>query len=644
VVHQILAMSTRSAENHSLKNNLSNRAEEKRLEELYSYNILDTGRDDDFDALATLAAKICGTAVAQINFIDEDSQWSKACIGAEMDRIPREHSFCDHTIRHDEDMIVPDMLEDERFKGNLFVENDPNVRFYAGIAIKSENRHNIGTICVIDVEPKELNEHQLDSLKILAKEIEVRLKLRKTNLQLEESNQQLNQTATFLKNSADLMFLIDPKLFKIREINRDVIKLLGYHPHELQNQPLSVLKPGQVFLEELNHWAGSDLEKFEFECRLQSKNGDKTWFNVQITKVDELWYATARQIEKRKEIEEKHRDTLKILKNAQRIAKVGNWVWYPQTGELNWSDEIHHLMGTDPDSYSPSLKSFMQMIPEEDRHILENTIERIIGGGSIEPFEHRVVKKDGQLIYVTQRGEIERNEHGEAVKVIGILQDITESKQAEEKILESLKEKEVMLAEIHHRVKNNLSIIIGMLQLEEFNTDNLQASEIMNSIISRIRSMALVHENLYQTSTFTYVPFDKLIEDLIKTTLKSNHYSNNPNIVIEADDVCLNINQAIPFALAVNQLIYLCFSDYENQIIFSLIDKDQSVELRIQVDGESVFSKLTEKESNSVNLFKTLLTQFKGSYMINNSKSAGQLLISFDKSDNKGSSAGNFSG
>ncbi len=162
-----------------------NNIEKKRLEELYEYEILDTEPDHDFDSLAELAAKIMNAPAAQINFIDVDRQWSKSSIGVEMENIPRSVSFCAHTVQQDSYLIIPDTYNDERFKDFPFVTNDPSVRFYAGVAIKGSRGNNIGSMCVVDVSPRELSPDELDSLKILAHEVETRLNLQKSNKEAE---------------------------------------------------------------------------------------------------------------------------------------------------------------------------------------------------------------------------------------------------------------------------------------------------------------------------------------------------------------------------------------------------------------------------------------------------------------------------
>jgi len=219
--------------------------EKDRLEELYEYEILDTGPDADFDSLTKLAANILKAPVAQINFIDRDQQWSKSNVGVEMEYLPRSISFCSHTIQQESLLVVPDTLHDDRFKEFPFVAEEPNVRFYAGVPIKGSRGHNIGSVCVVDLNPRELNPEEIESLKIIAREVEARLNLLKKNRELIESNEKLIRTTRFLDNSADLMFLIDPNRYRIERINQEVKQILGFDRNQIEGKPLSVLSPGE---------------------------------------------------------------------------------------------------------------------------------------------------------------------------------------------------------------------------------------------------------------------------------------------------------------------------------------------------------------------------------------------------------------
>jgi len=187
--------------------------EVQRLKALEAYKILDTKSEESFDNLAELAATICGTPVALISLMDKDRQWFKASFGSEAQEAPRGVTFCQYTILREELMEVGDATLDPRFCDLPTVTNDPGLRFYAGKSLKDHEGHALGTICVIDYQPRSLTSSQLRALEILGKEAENLLTLHKEKQQLEQltlKNQEIsNYNQTLLDHAGDVVFILD---------------------------------------------------------------------------------------------------------------------------------------------------------------------------------------------------------------------------------------------------------------------------------------------------------------------------------------------------------------------------------------------------------------------------------------------------
>ena len=165
--------------------------EAKRLENLKSYHILDKLPEEEYDAITKIASVICNTPIALISIIDESRQWFKSKHGLNATETPREFSFCAHSIlQPDELFIINDARKDKRFFDSSLITSDPNVFFYAGAPLNSSEGYSLGTLCVIDNEPKKLNNTQKESLSLLAKQVVTLLELRKKNRELAESNKQ----------------------------------------------------------------------------------------------------------------------------------------------------------------------------------------------------------------------------------------------------------------------------------------------------------------------------------------------------------------------------------------------------------------------------------------------------------------------
>ncbi|APE18196.1 sensor domain-containing diguanylate cyclase [Mycolicibacterium pallens] len=162
--------------------------ERERLNVLADYNIMDSLPEQAYNDFAKLASAICGTPIALITLLDEQRQWFKANIGLGVSETPRSQAFCAHAIMNpDEVMTVEDARADERFVSNPLVTGDPGIRFYAGAPLVAPTGEALGTICVIDRQPRTLTETQREALEILSREIIVQLELRRSIETLEQA-------------------------------------------------------------------------------------------------------------------------------------------------------------------------------------------------------------------------------------------------------------------------------------------------------------------------------------------------------------------------------------------------------------------------------------------------------------------------
>ena len=177
--------------------------ENQRLEILNQYDILDTLPESDFDDITRIAAEICNTPIALVSLVDAERQWFKSHLGLDTHETKREYSFCAHAILEpDKVMVVPDSSQDQRFATNPLATGDPYVVFYAGAPLTTPTGHALGTLCVIDSIPRNLNPDQISALKALANQVVSQLELRKKiremeamSSQLEKANQALNRFA-----------------------------------------------------------------------------------------------------------------------------------------------------------------------------------------------------------------------------------------------------------------------------------------------------------------------------------------------------------------------------------------------------------------------------------------------------------------
>jgi len=214
--------------------------EKNRQEVLKSYSILDTLPDEDYDNLTAIASEICGTPISLISLLDNDRQWFKSHHGLEISETPIEYSFCAHAIYEpDKLFVVEDARLDDRFRDNPLVSGEPYIAFYAGIPLMSEEGSPLGTLCVIDRQPRKLSESQKQSLEALSRQVMKLLELRRHKHELKRANQLLEDKNKMLQKFASLA-ATDIKS-PLNNIKNAYLSFLEKYREQLDHQGLEML-------------------------------------------------------------------------------------------------------------------------------------------------------------------------------------------------------------------------------------------------------------------------------------------------------------------------------------------------------------------------------------------------------------------
>jgi adenylate cyclase len=169
--------------------------ESQRLAALRALEILDTAPEIAYDEIAALAAQICGCPVAYISFIDDDRRWLKAKYGLPIDVVeaPRETAVCSTTICGIDVLVVPDMTQDPRFDRSPMVVGDPRCRFYCGMPLITDEGYALGTLCVMDFEPRQVTFEQIESMRRLSRQVLAQLELRRKLIEHDHSIKELEK-------------------------------------------------------------------------------------------------------------------------------------------------------------------------------------------------------------------------------------------------------------------------------------------------------------------------------------------------------------------------------------------------------------------------------------------------------------------
>jgi PAS domain S-box-containing protein len=160
--------------------------EKQRLDALHLYDVLDTPPEPALDDLTALAAQICGAPIALISLVDEQRQWFKSRTGLDVPETSRDISFCGHAIHQHDLFTVTDAARDERFADNPLVTGEPRIRFYAGSPLVTPSGHAIGSLCVLDRVPRQLDPAQEQALRVLGRQVIAQLELRRHTQELGE--------------------------------------------------------------------------------------------------------------------------------------------------------------------------------------------------------------------------------------------------------------------------------------------------------------------------------------------------------------------------------------------------------------------------------------------------------------------------
>ncbi len=291
--------------------------EQERLADLFACVVLDTQAEPEFDDAARVAAWVAGTPIALVSLVDGSRQWFKARVGLDATETPRDVSFCGHVVASDRTLIVPDAHADERFADNPLVTGPPHVRFYAGAALHSRSGHVLGTLCVIDHVPRELDAQTILMLEAQARQVAGLLELRRRVREHEQAQGALTDAlaerddarrseARWFELNLDMLCIANFEGMFTR-LNPAWSAVLGYELDELLSRPfIEFVHPEDRDRTnaEAAHLGGGGVT-IEFENRYRHKDGTWRWLlwaGTSDPEVGEI-YAVARDITERKRLD-----------------------------------------------------------------------------------------------------------------------------------------------------------------------------------------------------------------------------------------------------------------------------------------------------------------------------------------------------
>lgn len=404
--------------------------EPERLKALESYHIMDTPNEADFDRLTEIASLICNTPISLISLLDDKRQWFKSKKGLDVSETAKEISFCQYAILNDQLMEVNDAKEDGRFAQNILVTEDPNIRFYAGCPLVDPNGFALGTLCVIDRIPKQLDENQKKAIALIAEEV--------VNLIVERrKKEELENFERLFNLSIDLMCIAGLDGY-FKKVNPSFSKIFGWEEKQLLSTSFfDLIHPDDLFStqKEIAKLA-SGANSINFTHRFKTIDGD--YRTLQWVATPELntgnLFAIARDITEetrsKNQIKVSENKFRSFFENSQGLMCThdleGMFISVNKTGaELLGYESPFELVGKTlydivPSNFHEELKKYLSIIKVEGK---SSGLMTTVG-------------KDGRLGVWLYNNIIEKDVDGNAY-IIGNSIDITERMQLEHDLIES---------------------------------------------------------------------------------------------------------------------------------------------------------------------------------------------------------------
>jgi len=408
------------------------------------------------------------------------------------------------------------------------------------------------------------------------------------------------------------------------KVNEAAAELTGHQKDFLIGEtPDVITAPGKVNLESIKGYFKNALEGSpqEFEQWGVRKNGERFPQEVVLKpgmySGERVVIAITRDVSERYEIEDKIKKSEEKFRQLFENAPFGIVM-------MDKHQEIRAINASFQNIFGYTLKEIEGLdiddiiVPDDSKQGAHEISEEVFKGDTISASAVRK-RKDDSLVDVQIYGvPVTVNE--KAIAIFGIYADVTEQKEAESKIKKSLKEKEVLLAEIHHRVKNNLAVITGLLELQQFKTESSEAKDILRESQLRINSIALIHEKLYQNENLSQIAINVYLEELIEVIVASMATeATNVVINIESKPIFLTINQAIPCGLILNELITNAYKHafvgrQEGEINIHLQEKGYDLKLVFKDNGVGIPADFDFENPSTLGLtlIQTLAKQLDG--------------------------------
>jgi PAS domain S-box-containing protein len=591
--------------------------EAQRLASLLSLDVLDTPPEAEFDALVRAAAAVCDTPISLISLLDAERQWFKANHGLPgAAQTPRDEAFCVHTVEQGDLFEVADASAHPLFRDNPLVTGGHGIRFYAGAPVRLDDGAVVGTLCVLDRKPRQLDDRQREVLKQLAIAAARALEGRRALADLRKTAEALaHSEARFrmLSEQAPLGVFHTDAQGRCSYTNARWQQIYGLTLEQSLGDGWSRGLHGGDKAEVWRVWQqfSADGGHFDMEFRVVRPDGSVRTVRAMARAIQGAtgdvggFVGSVEDVTRRKQLET-------FLDHTGRLAAVGAWELDLGTHALTWSDQTKRIHEV-PQDYTPTVEGAIELFAPEARDVVAAAVRAGIDHGKPWDLELPVQTAAGRTIWVRSQGEPEF-EAGKAVRLIGAIKDVTEarSRQAELQREHSLRtqveqhaaetqrlldERSQMLDILAHEVRQPLNNASAALQsaagalapMQEQDASHRlsRARTVLSQVLSSIDNTLAVASLLARPEPIERADTD--IQALLSVTIADMPQPERDRIVVKRNTTLRTASMDMSLMrLALRNLLAnaLRYSPAGAPVAVHLADSDEPLALLIDVADE----------------------------------------------------------
>ncbi|URD38105.1 PAS domain S-box protein [Methylobacterium tardum] len=421
-----------------------------RLAALDSFASLDPATEQGFEDILHLATQLCAVPVALVSLADRDRQWFKARVGFPTCETDLDRSVCKFVLDEPDILVIADLTADPRTRANPLVTGEPHIRFYAGAPLRTASGQVLGSLCVIDTEPRPegLTGAQAEALRRLARQTMAQMELRRAVSEKDAALVSLQSREehyrAIFESATDYAIIVMNLEGKVTKWNAGATRILGWSPDDICGKPADVFFtdedradgiPAREMHSALTEGRGID-ERWH-----QRKNGERFWANgeMQALRTDDGspigFVKILRDRTEQRLSAERLREVDRRLAQAQEVGGVGLFSVGIADGVLHPTPEFCRLYGL-PEQESYPSTAFEQLVIPEDAHLVSTAASRL-SGEAPRDVEYRIRRADtGALRWIARKGELEFNGADQPTRFSGIARDVTEQRTVRDALAE----------------------------------------------------------------------------------------------------------------------------------------------------------------------------------------------------------------